>query len=263
MTQRCAIWPQRHTEAEMNSCSDSQRSPATRCLSCCKHNSDPSPLVRAGASRGCISSIFWASASPVLPWSASPCRFSSLWCAGQLKSRRRRDIIASSIVYMQGGRPATAVIRLGCIPDYLALLLLGIPQTMRRLRDEGRLEQRDVVERFGFIFMGYRSDTSWWCAREHAARPLATRFSEYSPFFSAFSNIQMFRRRRCCRESVIMIRKLAVVGTTVFLVGGACVLPFLLLDSSGRRGRPSHRCAFPAANTRTPEKFFWLRRRCR
>lgn len=54
---------------------------------------------------------------------------------------------------------------------------------MRRFQRQGRLADPNVVQQFGFLFYGFDERTSWW-------------------------------------EAVVMLRKLAAIGTTVWLIGG-------------------------------------------
>lgn len=90
-------------------------------------------------------------------------------------------------------------------------------QTMRRLRDEGRLEDPAVVATLGFIFYGYEEQTSWWCEsqlRRDESRPSGPPARRWRSHLRLCA-LALFRR-----EAVIMLRKLCVVSTTVFLVAG-------------------------------------------
>jgi hypothetical protein len=104
---------------------------------------------------------------------------------------------------------------------------------MKGLTDKGLLLDPTQAQRFGFLYFGYDNRTSWWYASNAYALPLlwwprcyracrtscAEQACVCGDAYVTASNPAL-HSRPARREALVLIRKLAAIATTVFLVGG-------------------------------------------
>lgn len=88
------------------------------------------------------------------------------------------------VIVVRGGRMAPWLASNRTAADGSCYSRRVLSQMMNRLRRQGRITEPSVLARYGFIFFGFSDRALWW-------------------------------------EAVVMLRKIGIIATTVFLVGGS------------------------------------------